>query len=180
MKESLKQHIFEAELLPFLEDLYPFALSLTNNHEDAEDLVQETFLKAYNNIEKYKPGTNAKAWLFTIMRNMYINEYKKKKKLPNHKEIQENTIDILEDSKLKKEDPELKKTINNSLMSLSEDFRMIVYLVDIEGLKYNEVSEIMGIPVGTVRSRLHRARAKLRKKLEQYAYKLGYITKIKK
>ncbi len=181
MDERKKQRFFEEEFLPHLDALYHFALSLTRNKHDAEDLVQEVFLRAYNNLDKYKQGTNAKAWLFTMMRNYFINKYKKNKKdilstaTANEKNIEEKEENaetpLLSDS--------LSAIVNDALMELSEEFRTIVYLIDIEGLKYEEVSEIMNVPIGTIRSRLHRARAKLRKKLERYAYDLGYITETK-
>ncbi len=179
MDERKKQILFEEEFLPYLDALYHFALSLTRNKHDAEDLVQEVFLRAYNNLGKYKQGTNAKAWLFTMMRNYFINKYKKNKKdaLSSATEDETNVEGNAED--VAPVSGALSEIVNDALMELSEEFRTIVYLTDIEGLKYEEVAEIMNVPIGTVRSRLHRARAKLRKKLERYAYDLGYITETK-
>jgi RNA polymerase sigma-70 factor (ECF subfamily) len=177
------QKIFDSELLPHMEALKTFAFHLTYNEEDAEDLVQETYLKAHKFIDKYIEGTNAKAWLFKILKNAYINEYRKKVRRPNKVDFQD--IVNFHDS----DDPnnsgfqDLREEIFKDRMgdevtlainSLPIDFRTVILLCDIESFTYEEISNIIDVPIGTVRSRLFRARNILKEKLKLYAKKMGY------
>lgn len=178
-----KPILFEQEFLPHADALYNFAYHLTYNEEDANDLVQETFLKAYKYMGHYEPGTNAKAWLFKILKNGFINEYRKAARKPN-------TIDFDEVAEWHQSDEEstqgrldLREEIFGDLMGdevtkalnvLPVDFKTVILLCDIEGFTYEEIAKIVDIPIGTVRSRLHRARQILKEKLEAYAATLGY------
>jgi len=177
------QHIFETELFPHLEALKTFAFHLTYNEEDADDLVQETYLKAHRFIENYISGTNAKAWLFKILKNAYINDYRKKVKHPKK-------VDFDEVSKFQEKDiiagnasininaenfeDELGDEVTIAINSLPLDFKEVILLCDIEDFSYEEISKILELPLGTVRSRLFRARNVLKEKLSAYALNLGY------
>jgi RNA polymerase sigma-70 factor (ECF subfamily) len=175
---------FEQEAVPHMDVLYNYALRMTSNPDDAHDLVQETFMKAYRFWDKYEKGTNIRAWLFRIMKNSYINRYRKETKEPetvDYNDIQNfyNTI------RYESSDPNdlqekifgglLEDDVARALESLPEDFRTVVILCDIEGLSYEEISEFVNCPIGTVRSRLHRGRHILRAKLFDYAKKRGYV-----
>jgi RNA polymerase sigma-70 factor (ECF subfamily) len=175
--------IFEKELLPHIHALKTFAYHLTYNEEDANDLVQETYLKAYRFIDKYHEGTNAKAWLFKILKNAYINEYRKKSKQPTKVDFEEiityhdtdddsvtGYMDLREEIFMHMMGDEVTTAIN----SLPLDFRTVILLCDIEGFTYEEIAKIIDVPIGTVRSRLFRARNMLKDKLLFYARKLGY------
>ncbi len=175
--------IFEEEFLPQVDSLYTFAYHLTYNEEDANDLVQETYLKAYRFIDRYIEGTNAKAWLFKILKNIFINQYRKKSTQPtrvDYEEIvnyhdEENSSyssyqDLREEMFQQMMGDEVTKAIN----ALPVDFRVVILLCDVEGFTYEEISKIIDIPIGTVRSRLHRARNMLKEKLKEYAESLGY------
>jgi len=164
--------------------LYNYALRMTYNSADAEDLVQETFLKAFRFWDSYEKGTNIRAWLFRIMKNAYINRYRKEKKEPETVEYEEveNFYNSIRESVTESSD--LQETLYNNLLEddvataiaeLPEDFRTVVILCDIEGLTYEEVAEFVDCPIGTVRSRLHRGRKLLRAKLLDYARKRGYV-----
>ncbi len=182
-KKIAWDRIFEEEFLPHADALYTFAYHLTYNEEDANDLVQETFLKAFRFIDKYDTGTNAKAWLFKILKNAFINEYRKKTKQPT-------TVDYEEVINFHEEEDtnyssylDLRQEIFQSLIgdevttainSLPVDFRTVILLCDVEGFKYDEIAKIVNIPIGTVRSRLHRARNMLKEQLQEYARKMGY------
>lgn len=184
-KKKYKDQLFEREFYPHIDALYNFAFHLTYNEDDSNDLVQETYLKAYRFAESYVEGTNAKAWLFKILKNAFINEYRKKSKQPTKVDYEDvigyqdsedtgsSTTDSLD---LRQEvfqgilGDEVTKAIN----SLPVDFRMVILLCDIEGFTYEEIAKIVNIPIGTVRSRLHRARQMLKEKLIDYAKKLGY------
>lgn len=176
---------FEREAVPHMDILYNYALRMTSDPDDAKDLVQETYLKAYRFWDKYEKGTNIRAWLFRIMKNSYINRYRKETKEPDtvdYNEIQNfyNTI------RFESSDPnDLQEKIFGGLLEddvaraielLPEDFRTVVILCDIEGLSYDEIAEFVDCPIGTVRSRLHRGRKILRSKLFEYARKRGYVT----
>ena len=178
-----KDKLFESEFLPTIDSLYNFAYRLTFDEDDANDLVQDTFLKAYRFIESYEVGTNAKAWLFRILKNSFINEYRKKSKEPS--KVDYNDMESYYNS----EDTESEATadlridsvkdmmgdeITIALNSLDVDFRTIIILCDLEGFKYEEMAKILDIPIGTVRSRLHRARNMLKEKLSDYAKQMGY------
>ncbi|MBK9256477.1 MAG: sigma-70 family RNA polymerase sigma factor [Saprospiraceae bacterium] len=248
MSKSKNQKVFEEELFPHLEALKTFAFHLTFNEDDANDLVQETYMKAHKFIENYISGTNGKAWLFKILKNAYINEYRKKSKMPVKVDF-ENAVHYLEASgksikeyqNLNFEDPDKRSdvykdlpsdeiiykvwnkhlesvspedisrnedisidTVNlilsyksnqlrhpepdvfDSLMgdevtmainSLPDEFRTVILLCDVEGFSYDEISKILDLPIGTVRSRLFRARNVLKEKLKKYATNLGYEDK---
>ncbi len=176
--------IFNEEFLPHADALKTFAFHLTYNESDANDLVQETYMKAYRFVDRYLQGTNAKAWLFKILKNAYINEYRKKAKRPNRVDFEDfiNYHDA-EDEGGSTGYLDLREEIFDSIMgdevtvainSLPVDFRTVILLCDIEGFKYEEISKIIDIPIGTVRSRLFRARNMLKEKLKDYARTLGY------
>ncbi|NOT37265.1 MAG: sigma-70 family RNA polymerase sigma factor [Saprospiraceae bacterium] len=169
--------------MPHVEALHTFGYHLTYNNEDAADLVQETYLKAYKFIDKYEQGTNAKAWLFKIMKNAYINDYRKRSKRPTQVDYEEMSAyhegddsqlssyyDIREDLFEKVMGDEVTAAIN----ALPEEFKSVIFLCDIEEFSYEEISKILEIPIGTVRSRLFRARNMLKELLKNYALKMGY------
>jgi len=183
------QHAFEKDATPHLNNLYYMALHLTKNTTEAEDLVQDTLLRAYRFYDKYEQGTNFKAWLFTILRNLFINKFRKKKREPGKVNLED--IDFLladEDNHAKtvrlitsRDDFSVSHYINDLddevfkvLKELPEDFVMPVILADVEDLPYKDIAEILDIPLGTVRSRIFRARAFIREKLKRYAEGMGY------
>jgi RNA polymerase sigma-70 factor (ECF subfamily) len=180
-----KHKAFEHEALPHADILYNYALRMTNDPADADDLVQETFLKAFRFWDKYEQGTNIRAWLFRILKNSYINRYRKVSKEPDtvdYDEVQNFYASIRDESA----DPnDLQQSIFGNLLEdevagaiseLPEDFRTVVILSDIEGLPYEEIAEFVDCPVGTVRSRLHRGRKLLRARLFAYARERGFIS----
>ncbi len=178
--------LFERELLPHIDALTTFAYHLTYNEEDAKDLVQETFLKAYRAIDSYVEGTNAKAWLFKILKNAYINQYRKKSRRPAKVDFEEfigyqdqDESSIAEYQDLREEIFEnlLGDEVTVAINALPIDFRTVILLCDVEGFTYEEISKIIDIPIGTVRSRLHRARNMLKEKLKKYAESLGFKDK---
>ncbi len=172
---------FEQDVVPYLGQLYPAALRMTRNASDAEDLVQETFAKAYAGFHQFRPGTNLRAWLHRILANTFINTYRKKRREPVQAlggDFQDDwrvSADPLSPPARSAEAEALERLagsdILGALRDLPEEFRMAVYLADIEGYPYKEIAEIMGTPIGTVMSRLHRGRSKLREKLAAYAPK---------
>jgi len=177
---------FEQQTLPHMEILYNYALRMTGNTEDAKDLLQETFLKAYRFWEKFEQGTNLRAWLFRIMKNTYINVYRKEAKEPDKVDYNdiENYYDLIRDQNSDDNDLQTKifgqlldDDVSTALESLPEEFRTVVILCDIEGLSYEEIAEFSQIPVGTVRSRIHRGRKLLYAKLYDYAKGRGFIKK---
>ncbi|RXK48302.1 sigma-70 family RNA polymerase sigma factor [Aquirufa rosea] len=178
------RQIFEKEFMPHLDAMYNFALRLTNDEDDAQDLVQDTCLKAYRFINSFEPGTYAKAWLFRILKNNFINDYRKKSRGPSKVEFE-----WVEQSFAGEDDPEpshqadlhaetvnemLGDEITKAIQALPVDFRMIIILCDLEEFSYEEMAKILNIPIGTVRSRLHRARALLKDSLATYAKSKGY------
>jgi len=178
--------IFEDELIPHANALKTFAFHLTYNDEDANDLVQETYMKAYRFIDKYIEGTNAKAWLFKICKNAYINHYRKRSKQPTRVDFEDIvSYHDSDDSKI----PgylDLREEIFSNMMgdevtmainALPIDFRTVVLLCDVESFTYEEIAKIIDVPIGTVRSRLFRARNMLKEKLKFYADKMGYKDK---
>lgn len=176
---------FEKEAVPHMDILYNYALRMTGNRDDADDLLQETYLKAYRFWDKYEKGTNIRAWLFRIMKNSYINRYRKETKEPDtvdYDKIQ-NYYSTIRDESADPNDLQekifgglLEDDVAYALESLPEDFRTVVILCDIEGLTYEEIAEFVACPIGTIRSRLHRGRKMLRTKLFEYARKRGYVT----
>jgi RNA polymerase sigma-70 factor (ECF subfamily) len=163
--------------------MYNFAYRLTLERDDAKDLVQDTYLKAYRFIESFQKGTNAKAWLFRILKNSFINDYRKKSKEPNKVDYQEveayynsEEVDrqITPDLRVESLKDMIGDEISNALNALDVDFRTVIILCDLEGFKYEEMAKILDIPIGTVRSRLHRARNLLKEKLKEYAKSMGY------
>lgn len=178
-----KEEVFETEFLPHIDSMYNFAYRLTFDDDDAKDLVQDTYLKAYRFIQSFERGTNAKAWLFRILKNSFINEFRKKSKQPAKVDYQEvesyyNSDDvdkaITTDLRVEAVQDMIGDEISNALNSLDVDFRTVIILCDLEGFKYDEMAKILDIPIGTVRSRLHRARNLLKEKLNDYAKKMGY------
>jgi RNA polymerase sigma-70 factor (ECF subfamily) len=170
---------FEQDVVPFMGQLYPAALRMTRNPCDAEDLVQETFAKAYAAFHQFQPGTNLRAWLHRILSNTFINSYRKKRREP----IQDLGADFSDDWQTgtdplappaRSAEAEALERLADSdilqaLRKLPEEFRVAIYLADIEGYPYREIAELMGTPIGTVMSRLHRGRAKLRRQLAGHA-----------
>jgi RNA polymerase sigma-70 factor (ECF subfamily) len=184
--KSDKHREFEREAMPHSDLLYNYALRMTNNSADAADLLQETFLKAFRFWDKYEQGTNIRAWLFRIMKNSYINRYRKESKEPetvDYDDVQNVYASVRGDSP---DSGDLQDAVEKNLLdddvdeavaSLPEEFRTVVILCDIEGLSYEEIAEFIDCPLGTVRSRLHRGRKLLRAKLLEYARKKGYVSK---
>ncbi len=181
------EKVFEDELLPHINALKTFAFHLTYNEDDANDLVQETYMKALRFIDKYIEGTNAKAWLFKILKNAYINEYRKKSKRPKKVDFEDIvSYHDSDSSDVNRGYQDLREELFDSMMgdevtiainSLPIDFRTVVLLCDIEGFTYEEISKIIDVPIGTVRSRLFRARNMLKEKLTSYAKTKGYEDK---
>lgn len=178
-----KQSIFNNEFMPHINSMYNFAYRLTLDSDDAKDLLQDTYLKAYRFIDSFQKGTNAKAWLFRILKNSFINDYRKKSKEPSKVDYQEvesyyNSEDvdrqITPDLRVEALKDMIGDEISNALNALDVDFRTVIILCDLEGFKYEEMAKILDIPIGTVRSRLHRARNLLKEKLSTYAKQMGY------
>jgi RNA polymerase sigma-70 factor (ECF subfamily) len=176
-----KREAFEREALVHLDALYRVALRLTGNSSDADDLVQDTLLKAYRAWDQFEPGTNAKGWLLTILRHAFINEYRRRRRRPDMVDI-----DALEPfavfPEVQEEDPQgafferiVDDEVLRSIDGLPEAFRETLVLSDVEGLNYQEIARTLDVPVGTVKSRLFRARRMLQGKLYQYAVEMGYI-----
>lgn len=166
MREDLKKE-FEERILEHIDHLYNAALTMTHNRQDAEDLVQETTLKSYRFFHRFKPGTNFKAWIFTILRNTYINYYRKKAKEPLRVEFDdaENFISLKELSGFQEE--VFSESVKTSIDSLSEELRITLILFYVEGFSYKEISKILNVPSGTVMSRLYTARQFLKKQLSE-------------
>lgn len=169
---------FETEAVPHLPALKSFALKLTNDPEEADDLVQDTMLKAFRFFDQFERGTNSKAWLFQIMKNSFINNYRKNSKEPDkidYDDVQ-NFYENIQSDEVKTVHFEtdafhdiLDDEIANALSALPDDFRTVVFLSDIEGYSYEEIADFIDVPLGTVRSRLHRARKMLYALLYTYA-----------
>lgn len=181
--KSEKQQAFEQQALTHTDLLYRFGMHLTGNPADADDLVQETYLKAYRFWDKYDQGTNVRAWLFRILKNSFINLYRKRSNTPDMVDYCETTRPVL--ARHGAADPNnlsdqafnnlLEDDVSNAVSGLPEDFRTVVILSDIEGLTYEEIAHFVDCPLGTVRSRLHRGRKLLHSKLYDYAKTRGYV-----
>jgi len=185
---STEQLTFETEALSYMDQLYAAALRMTRNPADAEDLVQETYAKAFAAQDKFTMGTNLKAWLYRIQTNAFINTYRKKQREPKRSDAEavedwqlaaaaEHTSTGLASAEDAALDSLGDEDIKRALSELSDDFRMAVYLSDVEGFAYKEIAQIMDTPVGTVMSRLHRGRKLLREKLKDYAAERGLYDK---
>ena len=182
--ETAQKQEFEREALPHMSSLYNFALRMCRDRDEASDLVQETYLKAFRFFDKFEPGTNCKAWLFRIMKNSYINRYRKISREPDKVDYDsiEEFYDTLRPESADTSNLEekffnnlLDDEVSQALQSLPDDFRTVVILCDIEGFTYEEIAEFVDCPIGTVRSRLHRARKMLAQKLTEYARARGYV-----
>ena len=190
LTDDERRDVFVRDAMPYLDQLYSAALRYTRNPSDAEDLVQEAFAKAYGAFHQFEPGTNLRAWLYRILTNTYINSYRKQQRQPVavsaegdwdgedggdfslYDRIAEATQAPAEVEVLRRlADDEVKQ----ALAELPEQFRMAVYLADVEGFSYAEIAEIMGTPIGTVMSRLHRGRAALHRALYSYAVQRGLV-----
>ncbi len=177
---------FEREAMPLLDQMYSAALRTARNPTDAEDLVQETFAKAFAAFHQYRPGTNLKAWMYRILTNTYINTYRKRQRQPKESDssdvedyqlarAERHTSRGLRSAEVEALDHLPDSDVTRALASIGEDFRLAVYLADVEGFAYKEIAEIMETPIGTVMSRLHRGRRQLRDLLTDYAVDRGFV-----
>ena len=181
---------FERDALVFMDQLYAAALRYTKNPEDARDLVQDTYLKAFNSFHQFEEGTNLRAWLYRVLTTPFINTYRKDQRRPQLAsgeledwqlaEAQSHTSDLGKSAEMEALENLPDSDIKRALQEIPEEFRIAVYLADVEGFSYKEIANIVEVPAGTVMSRLHRGRKLLREKLADYAKELGYSTENKK
>ncbi|XRQ16335.1 sigma-70 family RNA polymerase sigma factor [Actinomadura welshii] len=182
---DLERRRFERDAVPYLDQLYAAALRMTRNPADAEDLVQDTYARAYASFHQYKQGTNLRAWLYRILTNNFINEYRKKQRRPAEAagediedwqlaEAASHTPGGLKSAETAALERLPDTEVREALADLPDEFRLPVYFADVEGFSYKEIAEIVGIPMGTVMSRLHRGRRRLRTQLEDYARRRGF------
>jgi RNA polymerase sigma-70 factor, ECF subfamily len=178
---AARQAAFERDALPLLDTVYRVALRLTGNSADADDLVQETMLRAFRSWHQFEPGTNLKGWLLTILRNTHINEYRRRQHRPETVDIEpfEQTTVF---SDVQERDPAgrfFEQIVDDEVLraidQLPEEFREVVVLSDVEGLTYKEIADVVKTPIGTVKSRLFRGRRMLQAKLYDYAVEMGYL-----
>jgi len=177
---------FERQAMPYLGSLYNTAYRLARNAQDAEDLVQETYLRAYRSFDRFTPGTNLKAWLFRILKNAFINEYRKRKVAPREEDFSaledafESRIDSERAGAIPNPEEEalaasIDEDVQRALDELAPEYRMAIVLADLEGFSYKEIAEILEIPIGTVMSRLYRGRKHLEEVLLRYARRRNYL-----
>lgn len=177
--------VFEAEALPYLDQLYAAAMGMTHNRSDAQDLVQETYLKAYAAFHRFATGTNMRAWLYRILTNTYINQYRKRQREPRVGAIDDleewqigsaesTTMTASRSAETEAIERLPESDVRTALEALPDTFRTVVYFADVEGYSYEQIAKFMRTPVGTVMSRLHRARRLLRAALVGYAQDQGY------
>jgi RNA polymerase sigma-70 factor (ECF subfamily) len=186
MKTEPTSWDFESGQLPYRDQLFKTALRMTRSVEESEDLLQETYLKAFRYYERFEDGTNLKAWLFRIMKNSFINGYRKKRHLPQHVEFDELQEGFEETAEARSDlvDPErdlmnseVDHEVRDALLALPHDYKMAVLLVDMQGLTYQEAADLVGVPVGTVMSRLYRGRKKLERALLSFGHRYNYINR---
>lgn len=186
--EDQRRQRFEADAMNYLDQLYAAALRMTRNEADAEDLVQETYTKAYSSFRQFTPGTNLRAWLYRILTNSYINTYRKRQRQPQVADgadvedwqlarAESHSSEGLKSAEMVALEHLPDNDVKEALSELSPDFRLAVYLADVEGFSYKEIAEVMDTPIGTVMSRLNRGRTQLRRRLENYARDRGLMTR---
>lgn len=184
--EAERRQRFEHDALEYIDQLYAAGMRMTRNPADAEDLVQETYTKAYSSFHQFRPGTNLKAWLYRILTNTYINNYRKKQRQPQFSDgadvedwqlarAESHTSTGLKSAEMVALENLPDSDVKDALQALAPDFRLAVYLADVEGFAYKEIAEIMDTPIGTVMSRLNRGRGQLRKHLADYAHDRGLL-----
>lgn len=185
-KESIEERTkrFERDALAFKNQLYSAAMRYTRNPDDAQDLLQDTYAKAFVSFHQFEPGTNLKAWLYRVLTTTFINNYRKDQRRPQMADSELEDWELFESASHTSDQGKSAEVevlehlpdvdIKRALASIPEEFRMAVYLVDVEGFSYKEAAEIIGIPTGTIMSRLHRGRKQLRELLAEYARELGY------